>query len=100
MKVIVKRATLKEGTSKTTNTPYKFTSALVIFDDNMTAENITIDANVCDPKKIEPGIRADLYFSQDGKRVTIFEPIGNSPVEEANASAVNQNSAQKAEIKK
>ncbi len=82
MKVIVKKAELREGTSKTTNQPYRFTSALVLFDDGVTADTLTIDEKVCDPKRIKDGMRAEMYLSPDKKRVLIFEPIESSSGEQ------------------
>ena len=91
MKVIVKRAELREGTSKTTGQPYRFTSALVLYDDGETADNITIDESVCDPSKIKTGMRADMRLSTDRKRVLVFEPIEfEETVPQASGGNVNK----------
>lgn len=77
MKVLVKKVEVKRGNSRVSGEPYLFTNAFVVFDDNKTADYVTIDSEVCHPDKIKPGMKAELYFSQaNQKRVTYFEPMG------------------------
>ena len=78
MKVLVKKVDVKKGNSRVSGEPYLFTNAFVVFDDNKTADYVTIDSDVCHPDKIKPGMKAELYFSQsNNKRVTFFEPMGS-----------------------
>ncbi len=95
MKVIVKTAEPREGISKTTNQPYNFTSALVLYDDGETADHITIDSTVCDPKKIKPGMRAEMRVSTDRRRVLVFEPIEQVGEDEQPVGAPSQGKVNK-----
>ena len=97
MKVLVKKVEVKKGLSRSSGEPYLFTSAFIVFEDNKTADYVTIDSEVCHPDKIKPGMKAELYFSQaNNKRVTFFEPFGGAKDElqpegytEVNASYFN-----------
>lgn len=76
MNVTVRKAEIKKGTDKN-GKDYLFTSAFVVFDDKITAANVTIDHTVCHPDKIKPGVRAELYTSPGNKnRATIFDILG------------------------
>ena len=83
MNVTVRKAEIKKGVDKN-GKDYLFTSAFVVFDDKITAANVTIDHTVCHPDKIKPGVRAELYTSPGNKnRATIFDVLG--PKEEASS---------------
>ena len=76
MLVTVRKAEIKKGNDKNGNA-YLFTNAFVVFDDKITAANVTIDNSICHPDKIKPGVRAELFVSQTNRsRATIFDIVG------------------------